>query len=574
MAETTSAPVRFRVRQAYASIARDQAAISIGNEGWMIQDSGDGWGYVVLDPPSEMEGWAPIQYLELSDVRRGHPVRVHLATDSLALTIPKYTFMASSDSKIQKVLTTLALYLKQTLGRTNQLDFLKAEVKAFLQSEAAIRDFVQFILDTMPSRVKQILNSGNFTATDFETCKPVGTLPKVGVYCRVYFMHSGRAYFYIGSSVGMWARQSEHNDATLSTDRVWDTPHYRVAREAKSYFAFLIAETGSLEEWKLRFIEQIFILLWACYADSIVVPPKASIDEEVTDWTVNSWHAYALNNIAIRAFKDAQWATVTESTHSGGCNVQSPSANDNDIDRVIWIRMTNREGTVMTLRRRPSKITVDTSKGAITGTVHLFGTTHIAVPAHALKSIDTNLPVNLVFEVRLDRRPHDAPYCRLPLVGGYSDWFEASSLGLRMEYRTPAGWRAVYLQRKNMWRSTDIGAPRAYAEASAFLAAFNNMVYSDLSPWRLQITALKIVDVSFNHHSQVIDVREKTGREERAEPSKKSTQQVTSELEGMGFRVGRSAPTDTAWRLQNNGKGRSTCDHCTTVSLLEPSSKT
>ena len=106
----------------------------------------------------------------------------------------------------------------------------------------------------------------------------------------------------------------------------------------------------------------------------------------------------------------------------------------------------------------------------------------------------------------------------------------------------------MYLQRKNMRRNTDIGAPRAYVEASAFLAAFRNVVYTNLSPWRLQITALKIVDVLFDPTSQVIEVREKTGREDRAELSKKNMQQVANELKAMGFRAAKSAPTDNEWK--------------------------
>ena len=253
---------------------------------------------MVLDSPSDMNGRAPIQYLELSDVRRGDHVRVHLATDSIFL----YRF--------------------------------------------------QF---------------------------------------------------------GMRSCQSEHDNATLSKDWEWDAHLYRVARKAKRYFAFLLAETESLEGWKLRFMEQFLILFWGCYPDFLLVAPKASNDEEVADWTKNNWHAYVLNDIAVRAFRDAQWATETRATHSGGCNVQSPSAIDNDIDRVIWTRMTNRAGTLMTVRRRSSNITVAAHKGGTNGVVHLFGTTVISVPEHVFKSMNTSLPVNLVFEVRLDRRPHDAP---------------------------------------------------------------------------------------------------------------------------------------------------------------------
>jgi hypothetical protein len=56
--------------------------------------------------------------------------------------------------------------------------------------------------------------------------------------------------------------------------------------------------------------------------------------------------------------------------------------------------------------------------------------------------------VQVVFDVRLDGKPHPVPAFALPLIGPFEDWQRAMSWTHRIEWKSPTGvWRQHYHQK-------------------------------------------------------------------------------------------------------------------------------
>ncbi|KAL8907649.1 MAG: hypothetical protein Q9207_001301 [Kuettlingeria erythrocarpa] len=192
--------------------------------------------------------------------------------------------------------------------------------------------------------------------------------------------------------------------------------------------------------------------------------------------------------------------------------------------------------------------------------VNLAGDIFVSFPTDRGPSLAINTTVYLVFEVRLDGKPHDAPFGRLPLVGKFTDWRELSRLAVRMEWGTPNGCYATYLQALHPMEPGSEQALGPYVSASALLAALKGTVSTETSGWRLRIPAPRIIEFSFGHLSQTVHIRERVIREKRPGPQAREAQEINRELKNLGLNVTPTVPEEL-----RHGEGRTTCDACYVV---------
>lgn len=246
----------------------------------------------------------------------------------------------------------------------------------------------------------------------------------------------------------------------------------------------------------LLYAEQLMTLLFATYFGYMINEPQSALESEVVDWVFDNWQAYILTKVCAVGFQSVGWAPVTGKLGLHGCNVKTPISGSGDVDKLIWVRMQNRAGTVATIRRRPRVI----EKGVSEGKIYLCGQTQTQVRLIPDAELVAGKEVHITLERRLDRPPHDAPLFRLPLVGAFSDWREISSIGMRMEWQTTKGWRAKYVQKiqMNPYVKGQQHVPSVYIQGSALLAAFKSQVISNPSAWRMRFGPLRIVNVWFD----------------------------------------------------------------------------
>lgn len=360
---------------------------------------------------------------------------------------------------------------------------------------------------------------------------------------------SYRMLTFYHSSINMWTRNSAHASAISRGQR---SRHYNMARQALSITVIILSRTTEA----LLFSEQLMILLCNSYYSYMSKPPTSTTNDSAAGWIAWAWEAYVLTRVANHCFQENGWITVTEMTGANGCNVQSPAARSADREAITWVKMVNRAHTVATYRRRPCKLTMHSGAALV-----IFQNMRLQVPLLPGSEINEDTVVYTVFERRLDGKPHAKPMCRLPLVGGYTDWREISTLACRVEWQTSKGWKAMYLQRVYLTENLmpiNRYPPRAYRDASAILAALKGQVYTNPSPWRMQITSWKTVSVWWDQIHQQLRVLEDWQREQLPEPALRSLGEVGNELRALGFRVASTKPSGGSWR---DG-----CDTCYMVS--------
>lgn len=230
-----------------------------------------------------------------------------------------------------------------------------------------------------------------------------------------------------------------------------------------------------------------------------------------------------------------------------------------EFNSIFWTHMVDRARTVETFCKPPCLL----SKAGFSENhvrVNLVGDIFVTFSIDRGPHLAINTIVYLVFELRLDGKPHDAPFSRLPLVGRFTDWRELSRLAVRMEWETPQGCYAIYLQALHPMEPGSEQAPDPYTSASALLAALKGTVFAETSAWRLRIPAPRIIDSSFSHLSQSIHIRERVVRVKRLEPQARENQEINRELKTLGFNVTSTVPEEL-----RHGEGRTTCDTCYVV---------
>ncbi|USP82788.1 hypothetical protein yc1106_10062 [Curvularia clavata] len=148
-------------------------------------------------------------------------------------------------------------------------------------------------------------------------------------------------------------------------------------------------------------------------------------------------------------------------------------------DRLVTSNLRNNTIALTT------KITV---KGEIKKFVHIFFTKS----QNQESGVDVpppGSPYELVFEVRKDGRAHHSPWARLPKIGRFQNWEQASSWAVRIEWEHPINsgkWRFMYVQARKVlgWQDASVpGSLTIYAKAISFLQWLTNSEPNHKHAW-------------------------------------------------------------------------------------------
>ena len=78
-----------------------------------------------------------------------------------------------------------------------------------------------------------------------------------GIYCRIYLASSGKWHAYIGKSIRIVTRQTEHDNIIRDSTKYPDNPHYVVARGALRSHVVILSTFDADDPVLLAFAEQI-----------------------------------------------------------------------------------------------------------------------------------------------------------------------------------------------------------------------------------------------------------------------------------------------------------------------------
>lgn len=140
----------------------------------------------------------------------------------------------------------------------------------------------------------------------------------------------------------------------------------------------------------------------------------------------------------------------------------------------------------------------------------------------------------------------------------HGDWRDQLQVAVRLKWQTPHGWYTFYLQELESKELESQPASGPYRNASALLALLKGQTYPK-SDRRTQIHDVRIVDISFDHLSQKINVQECPERETH-EPQELTIKDIERELVYRGFKF-----TAKVFKAIRDGEGRTMCDSCYVV---------
>ncbi|KAI4276186.1 MAG: hypothetical protein L6R35_006224, partial [Caloplaca aegaea] len=466
-------------------------AIQKGDYGRVCNVNGK-WTEVMMQNPNR-RGWVPSNYIMTRPQYRDVPTIADAQVTSLDL-LPTAVYPAAATSPVERALSAGLDQVKQAIQMTKQLTFLTDDAKKTFGTDHGVQYLKNAIISGMPKKLFGVLNRASYNIQDLVDCERVEWNSGAGVYARIYQLTDNRIFVYIGSSGDMWRRGNEHVN---STNGGTVSRHYNIARQAVRTVVLVLTRIKD----PILYAEQSMIFLFGSYFGYMTQQPKS--DDGILDWASDNWQAYNLTKVATAGFRSVGWIPVTKKLGLYGCNIKSPAAGGADTTKLIWVRMRNKENTVAMIRRRPQAL----GRSKREGNICLIGESQINVRLIPAEELVVGTQVYCTFEMRLDGRPHEAPLFRLPLVGGFSDWREISTIGLKMEWNTSKGWRAKYVQRIQMNPSITgqvQHAPVLYIQGSALLAAFKSQIFNNPSGWREQFGPLRIVDVWFDRKTQEV----------------------------------------------------------------------
>ena len=141
---------------------------------------------------------------------------------------------------------------------------------------------------------------------------------------------------------------------------------------------------------------------------------------------------------------------------------------------------------------------------------------HISVDAKCGIPANTK-HVNVVVEIAPRGTDHFTPYMRFPRIGAFSDWDDAASLAIRLEWVENGEWKTVYIQQHRLFVSSLSAKGKAEAEylktayvsASQLLESLLRFTYTgDLPSWKNNPQrGLLIRQAAYNHMEQSMDMR-------------------------------------------------------------------
>lgn len=444
--------------------------VHANEDAWLLTQRSDGWSRISICSSDKM-GWVPTWNIEKGSVTANTPTKVNLIANiptfsSAILSFPP----TASSSPFARAIHGLLQGWKVTLQTSNSLRFIDSEVQNILTNDSTLAHFEQSLIKDISPSFMKFLN-GDITFDALEQCQGIARM--AGIYARLYRLPNGTNYIYVGSSLDMTHRQQRH---TTEIKNRKTNQHYVIARQAYKTTVILLAKISS--ENYMLLSEQCFITLFGSYTPFMIEPPVSHTSTDYSRWATAVWETVTLWRTSLESFNQTGWTPLGQKLGISGCNVASPIIGSG-ISRTLWTRVIQPDRCIAEFRRSPMQPSEYRPLTSSTAILNAFGTSRFAaltLPPKGLPGLQPDAVVGIAMELKIDGEPHAAPYCRLPPNGRYTDWRDISFLAVRLEWQTPNGWRAIYLQRKNVLGKS-LEPPSSYKAASAMVAAFRRQIY-------------------------------------------------------------------------------------------------
>ncbi|KAH7083917.1 hypothetical protein FB567DRAFT_605020 [Paraphoma chrysanthemicola] len=486
-----------------------------------------------------------------------------------------------------------------------------------------------------------ILNEPNFTYHGIEEdgIEVTGTDNSgQGIYIKIVYRNDGTIEAYVGRT-SKFGRRWRDTYQEMKDPKI-TRPHVRACRDASGIRMFELCSLNEDIGVNLsRLGEQIFVSLLETYLPELLVAGQEwendimteafstrNPDAPQTKSLEDRMSAVRLHSIAKAAKKETNWpgfARRESSGVSGGHNIESPLMewlSGLQYERYLWIRRdtcipdednsTDRIPVAVFRRTIPLKVHWITRKNTKLTSGQQLSWSGLPLPRVIVKPdqeavgyriklselslTDGSTPdgetlprqgtsVQVVFEVRLDGKPHPFAWAALPLIGAFEDWQHAMSWAHRMEWKSPSGvWRRHYLQKSDsvLEEKGSRGSLRVYMVGMMVVRWLLRQLPDQWTlnrKWMYSLPPMHVLQIQIDYLKQRISLREPVpvpAKYSSARLSDASLMQIMSDPAWMFGRLGitpkQIQKTDTTLNLTTktlnkifSGAYRKICDTCT-----------
>lgn len=565
------------------------------------------------DGTFEKIGWVPFSILVVGKTRKiGEPI----GFDSSQIEMPKILESMHAGNQYTDSLfgRTVLELLSAYSEHYDKLPAIPLYIPEILGSQDKVEQFAEVMYHGVPAYLLSYFdNMATSTLVDiFEASSldAVQLAGKGGIYMILYSDYPGqprRCDVYSGSTFDFDIRDQQHEDA--ANQKPPTGVHYRSAAKAHTRQMVPVCIVKSENQRYVKLMEQVFIDLFQTTCPEVLGygnQTLADTDDAYESNTIrdseeaekvavrretDSRQAIAMRQIALQVFKKTGWPGSAGHSAKQDLSVKTFGANKGlnwtmpisefQLVKTIWSR-TGIPGKVLNFSRPATTVTtIWDSKVALTmvrqaddNQFQFFIPMNVTGPAVGQRAYVT-------FEIMIDGSSHPSQWARTPTIGIVDDWFDATTLALRIEWQDEktGQWQWRYLKAENTnfkVKDAPKGITMGYAVATgvrAFLLREIHKPTEDM-PWIMDFGIARVREIAVRHLDRVVT---STPIESKPSPQKpkamKSFDQVGKELLGLGARVyAKSTDADANtnyppkdFKLGDTaefGERWKTCDHC------------
>jgi hypothetical protein len=340
----------------------------------------------------------------------------------------------------------------------------------------------------------------------------------------------------------------------------------------------------------------VFLCLLGTYRSGLVDPPPGTVSPYSL---ANTQAAIYCCQVSDKVFAITGWiALLKRSSGLEGANTRSPLDELGERQaKKLWVRTdidvkdfeTQTSYTMAEFRRCvPRKTThqkvMNSSNKKCFYLVKIYGPWNDREIAHLLvkdfrvsfktseTSGETHPPsgsqVQMVFEVRLDGKPHPHSWARLPKIGPFEDWDQANSWALRYEWEYPEGsgnWRYGYAQTQRFSERRDFNVPGSLSRYAIGVSVLYWLFGADSRSFPKWIHrpagSVRVVQAVYDYMTQVIHI-EPQRPHQLAPHGTRSADDMKSILADHGINTKFKDMTNNNILNIKRNAVRTTCDLC------------
>ena len=475
-----------------------------------------------------------------------------------------------------------------------------------LKTDQLIRKFAVKIMSgvtKVSKTISGVLNSGNFTILDIRNASwDASTSRKIGIYVIAYSDYPAepnRVDIYVGStSASFEDRYKSHVSARRKTNP--KGVHYRSAAKARRHqiFPICLLEDLDPDQGDLKIAEQVFVDLLQTTCESVLnfqyyhdtdddldgIPQSGTngaLLSRVAKYIVDKEEACILLNLAEQVFSRTGWLGGVRRTEdksfgaTAGLNWSMPLT-ELQYSRTTWVK-TSVPGKYMNFRRTGNTVRYSDGRKILFQKSRSNGPDFAFFLEQNLPGPDYGTNIHAIFEIRVDGQSHPCQLARAPTTGCFDDWFDATTLALRIEWQDRNGaWMYRYVQLDNSYNHIVTGATNGatlgYTLATCLRAFFLHETRkpTDKFPWVYDFGWARLKEISVDHLSQTIVVAQPHNPRPGPAIRKRTFDEIGQELVSLGATRYAKDSDDTFPKFRagakltgpKGGKPRKSCDHC------------